>query len=81
MARWAAKLDEAIIIDDKGLRSLLKSETGPEDYCDALCKRFEEEVKRQMEAGVPLMVELAPYIGVDDHNKKVKKLYGMTGGM
>ena len=63
MARWAAKLDEAIIIDDKGLRSLLKGETGPEDFCDGLCKRFEATIKSQMEAGIPLMVELSPIKG------------------
>ena len=81
MARWAAKLDEAIIIDDKGLRSLLKGETGPEDFCDALCKRFEATIKSQMEAGIPLMVELAPLKSEPHDPKKVKKLYGMTGGM
>tara|TARA_B100000745_G_C20140349_1_gene390957 strand:- start:810 stop:1052 length:243 start_codon:yes stop_codon:yes gene_type:complete len=79
--RWAAKLDEAIVIDDKGLRSLLKSETGPEDFCDAMCKRFEAEVRRQMEAGIPLMVELAPLKEKPHNPKAVKKIYGMTGGM
>ena len=84
MAKWAAKLDEAIVIDDKGLRSLLKSETGPEDFCEALCLRFEEEVRRQLEAGVPLMVELSPMRRADPGHvlaRKAKKIYGMTGGM
>ena len=79
--RWEAKLDEALVIDDKGLRSLLKSETGPEDFCEALCLRFEEELKRQLEAGIPLMVELAPGVPLHDKHPRKKKIYGMTGGM
>ena len=79
--KWRAKLDEAIEIDDKGLRSLLKSDTGPEDFTEALCLRFEAEVKRQLEAGVPLMVEFAPGIPLHDKHPRAKKLYGMTGGM
>ena len=77
--KWRAKLDEAIEIDDKGLRSLLKSDTGPEDFTEALCLRFEAEVKRQLEAGIPLMVEFAPHRH-PTHSAK-KKRYGMTGGM
>ena len=77
--KWLAKLDDAVVIDDKGLRTLLKKDSGPEDFCEALCIRFEEEMRRQLEAGVPLMVELTP----DRRNETktaVKKMYGMTGG-
>ena len=77
--KWLAKLDDAVVIDDKGLRTLLKKDSGPEDFCEALCIRFEEEMRRQLEAGVALMVELTP----DRRNEPktaVKKMYGMTGG-
>ena len=77
--KWLAKLDDAVVIDDKGLRTLLKKDSGPEDFSEALCIRFEEEMRPQLEAGVPLMVELTP----DRRNEPktaVKKMYGMTGG-
>ena len=76
--KWLAKLDEAIIIDDKGLRTLLKRETGPEDFCEALCMRFKEEIERQLEEGTPLMVELAPHHSRT--TKKAKKIYGLMTG-
>lgn len=77
--KWIATIDEPIIIEDKGLRSLLKSKDDPGAFADAMCLRFEEELRRQLEAGVPLMVEFAPH-RQPVHNK-AKKVYGMTGGM
>lgn len=78
--KWLAKLDDAIVIDDKGLRTLLKRETGPEDFCEALCMRFKEELNKQMEAGVPLMVELAPGVPLHDKHPRKKKIYGLMTG-
>ena len=79
--RWQATLDESIVIDDKGLRSLLKKKNDPGAFAEALCLRFEKEIKRQLDAGIPLMVEFKP--SHDEHltDPKSKKLYGMTGGM
>ena len=79
--RWQATLDESIVIDDKGLRSLLKKENDPGAFAEALCLPFEEEIKRQLDAGIPLMVEFKPSIPLHDGHPKSKKLYGMTGGM
>ena len=79
--RWQATLDESIVIDDKGLRSLLKRKNDPGAFAEALCLRFEEEIKRQLEAGIPLMVEFKPSIGMPAGHPKSKRIYGMTGGM
>ena len=78
--KWQAKMDEYIVIDDKGLRSLLKRKDDPGAFADALCLRFEEEIRMQLEAGVPLMVEFKPSLSAKDDSKS-KKIYGMTGGM
>lgn len=78
--KWLAKLDEAIVIDDKGLRTLLKRETGPEDFCEALCMRFKEEIERQLEEGTPLMVELSPHFYNPRTTRKAKKIYGLMTG-
>jgi len=84
--KWYAKLDESIVVDDIGLRNLLKRADGPGDFIDALCMRFEEAVKGQMSDGVPLMVEFTPARKAaggpgEVPDKKGKKLLGMTGGM
>ena len=78
--KWQAKMDEYIVIDDKGLRSLLKRKDDPGAFADALCLRFEEEIRIQLEAGVPLMVEFKPSLYLHPDSKS-KKIYGMTGGM
>ena len=79
--KWQAKMDEYIVIDDKGLRSLLKRKDDPGAFADALCIRFEAAISQCIEDGIPIMVEFKPSIPLHDGHPKSKKIYGMTGGM
>ncbi len=68
--KWQAKLNEAITIDDKGLRTLLKREDGPALFAEALAIRYRDAIRQQMDGGVPFLIELK-----DSTNKT---MFGLT---
>lgn len=79
--KWQAKMDQSIVVDDKGLRTLLKHKDDPGAFADALVARFEAAVSQHIEDGIPIMVEFSPMHPDCKKDVKSKKIYGMTGGM
>ena len=69
--KWQAKILEAITIDDKGLRTLLKREDGPALFAESLAERYRDAIRQKMDDGVPFLIELR-----DSTNKT---MFGMTG--